>query len=382
MLVNLMAFRGTRPSAVLGLSGAPPHPAWVRALLWTSRDACQLLEPRLDDQLLGFTVDASSIASPSCDRVATHSATPMLSALPTPISTCGTRYVWRPESRVPLRDFRLLPPTPNWLSIDPTTGELAGTAPDGESCADRYAIVMQATLASGDSTLTAQTPFWVDSQWRALGMSQSNVDIAGMMWYAMRETVIPATLAVAISLGLGVWLGAMAGFRGGVEATLLRGVTTSLQALPAVLLAGVASYASGGSVVVSMLAIGAVMLPETANSVRELVERFRAREFVEAARELGQTDRTILWSEIIWHNGRRLLATRLCQGYTFAILLQVTLGAIGLASREPFTLGNLLNAARERADWQLGAPALALLILIIASFALLERGLLARWSRE
>jgi peptide/nickel transport system permease protein len=289
---------------------------------------------------------------------------------------------WRPSARVPLRDYRLVPPTPEWLVIDPASGAITGTAPADDECADRFAVVLEATFASGDSSVTARTPLWVETQWRAFGVSQQDVDIASSLRYALRQTVVPATLAVAISLCCGVWLGAWAGFAGGIGATLLRGLTTAIEALPAVLLAALAAYVTGFSVIASMIAIGVIMLPETANGVRELVERFRAREFVEAARELGQTDRTILWSEIVWHNGRRLLVSRVCQGYTFAILLQVTLGAIGLASDDRLSLANLLNAARERADWQLGAPALGLLLLIIASFALLERGLLARWGRE
>jgi peptide/nickel transport system permease protein len=228
-----------------------------------------------------------------------------------------------------------------------------------------------------------QYDLWVDNRYLLLGTDNNGRDIARRLLEAARSTVVPASVAAIIAVGLGVLLGAISGFGGGVAAQFLRSMTAVIQSVPGLLLIALAGRTSDWNLLVMMAAVGLVLLPETASGVQELVERFRRRDFVEAARELGMTDARVLWDEIVWHNGRRFIVSRLSRAFTFAVLTEVTLNFLGLTDPLTPSMGQLMLAGREN-DFRatMWGPALGYLLLVIGCFALIERGLLSRWSRR
>ena len=135
-----------------------------------------------------------------------------------------------------------------------------------------------------------------------------------------------------------------------------------------------------------MVIVGLILLPETANGVFERVESFQKREFVEAARELGMRDRTILWNEIVWHNARSFLLTKVTQGFVYAILVAVTLSYLGLTDRNLPQIGGMLMDGREaminKTTSVVAVASLGALLMVIAGFSLMERGILRSWERR
>jgi peptide/nickel transport system permease protein len=156
-----------------------------------------------------------------------------------------------------------------------------------------------------------------------------------------------------------------------------------IQSIPGLLLVFFAAVISGFNVYEEMIMVGIILIPETANGVYERVAKFRERDFVEAARELGMSDRAILWNEIVWHNVRRFLLTRVTQAFTFAVLVEVTLSFIGLADATTARLGVMMKTARDVTETPVRALApIAALLLIMATFSLMERGVGGLWERR
>ena len=159
-----------------------------------------------------------------------------------------------------------------------------------------------------------------------------------------------------------------------------------MQSVPGLLLLFLGAVISEFSTVVLMCIVGLLILPETANGIRERVDALRQRDFVEAARELGQPDHVILWNEIIWHNARRFVLARATQGFIFAILADVTLSYMKLTDANNASgLGQLLAEGRE-AILQGASPAVSLaalvaLLFVIGAFVTIQRAVDAAWAR-
>lgn len=342
--MNLLAYRFDRGRKEGSLVGAPPHSALVRWLLWTDDDS------RSDPEFL---------------------------SRPLPVTVAGEDYSYQPVTSVPLDSFSAT--LPYGLELDTLTGQISGVPQD----TGRADIVLTGFRSGGGSVVQQEYKLWVDKHYRLLGVSPDGYDVLRSLFVSTKVTVVPALLAVLLGVGGGVIIGALGGYYGGLPRQLLQGLTTAVQSIPGLLLVYLAAELSSFNLVVTMLAIGVVMLPETANGIREMVERFRERDFVEAARELGMNDRAILWNELIWHNGRTFLASRTLQGFSFAILLEITLRFIGKVDPNATSLGQLLITGRGASfDAVLLVPALSMLLLVVATFAILERGISAGWARR
>jgi peptide/nickel transport system permease protein len=333
------------------LAHAPPGIAWLRAILWRT-DARD-------------TVLAGGIGLPGLDG---DVPTTVFSTRPSPVARLGQAYEYRPQTTLPLSNFDLRG-APDGISVDAQTGAIAGSA----TVAGTYEVVLTGQTATGH---IAEQRFrlFADDRLLPLGADRRGRSLVRRLLSAARYTLAPGLLAVAIGIGLGTPLGALGGFHGGPAGRLVRGLTTVIQSVPGLLLA------------VSMVVVGLILLPETASGIAERVEEFRKREFVEAGRELGLTDRTILWNEIVWHNARGFILTRISYGFVFAIFAEVTLSYMGLADPNSASLGVLLLDAREalagdrsHAEATVGLTAL---IGIVATFSLMERGVLRLWDRR
>ncbi len=382
-LVNLAAYSTEQPASDTYLRFAPSHVAALRALLGGGQ-----VQDTVTRQEVGFTgvFGNASASEPSAEPDTTSSPLPKVyESEPDPVARVGVTYQYAPATRVVLRDYRVQvtdkadpAASSSWMTADAQSGVISGT-PDRVGT---YDVSLTGTMDDGRAA-TQRFTLWVDNRFLLFGTDNNGRDIAHGVFLAARSTIVPAAVAVLIAVGLGVLVGAISGYYGGLAARSSGGLSAIVQSVPGLLLIALAGRMSDWNLLVMMAAVGLVMLPETASGVRELVERFRRRDFVEAARELGMRDTQILWNEIIWHNGRRFIASRMCQAFTFAVLTEVTLSFLGLTDPLTPSMGRLLLVGREnefRASMMV--PALAYLMLVISCFALLERGLILRWSRR
>ncbi|HEY8490108.1 MAG TPA: ABC transporter permease [Dehalococcoidia bacterium] len=217
-------------------------------------------------------------------------------------------------------------------------------------------------------TPTSAHPFGTD----ALGR-----DVLSREMYGARVSLQVAVLAVAFAAGIGVPLGLLSGYYGGVVDTLIMRAADAVIAFPGLVLALTLVLVLGPSIVNLMLALGFGAWPAYARLVRSQVLAIKNMEFVTAARALGAPNVRIIVRHI-WPNTvpSVIVASTLTMGV--AILAEASLSFLGVGIRPPTpTWGGMLNDAFRQiyvAPWLSFFPGAAIFVVTL-SFNLVGDGI-------
>ena len=131
------------------------------------------------------------------------------------------------------------------------------------------------------------------------GTDQFGRDVLARLVWGARLSIRISALSVALALVVGVPIGALSGYAGGAIDNVLMRCMDALLAFPALLLAlGLVAIMGPGSTSAT-LAIGIVYTPGVARLTRGVVLAERPQEYVQAARELGQSDGWVLARHIM-----------------------------------------------------------------------------------
>jgi peptide/nickel transport system permease protein len=181
-----------------------------------------------------------------------------------------------------------------------------------------------------------------------LGTDELGRDILSRILYGARLSLTVAVSVVACSLFLGVVLGGIAGYYGGmVDTTLNVFVMNAFLALPGILLAIAFVAFLGPGMINLVLALSIGGWVGYARLVRAQVLAVREREFVEAARALGASDLRIFVRHIL-PNIVQPLIVQSAIGMAGAVLAEATLSFLGLGIPPPAaSWGSMLNDARS-----------------------------------
>ena len=124
-------------------------------------------------------------------------------------------------------------------------------------------------------------------------------DLWTRLLYGGRISLLVSVIAVAISLGIGMLLGSIAGYFGSKYDTIIMRAMDILMAIPALLLAIIISAALGTGPINSALAISISGIPPCTRMMRSTVMSIRDNEFVEAARATGSKNLRIIFRHIL-----------------------------------------------------------------------------------
>lgn len=176
-----------------------------------------------------------------------------------------------------------------------------------------------------------------------LGTTDNGVDILSVVLHGARLAGLVGITVVAISLVLGTLLGMIAAYRGGKLDHVITGIADLTQPFPAVMLnvAMLALVAKPGVVhlVLALLPNGWVLYARIA---RAQTLTLREREYVQAARALGMSDRRIILRHIL-PNLASPLAIQATSHLGGAILAESTLSFLGLGPGRAASWGALLD---------------------------------------
>ena len=220
------------------------------------------------------------------------------------------------------------------------------------------------------------------------GVDQLGRDVFSRVLYGAQVSLKVAFIGTGLSVLIGVTMGLIAGYyRGWVDTAIARGIDVLL-AFPVLLLGlGLATACSdrdgclGGTLQPGLgIVIFIIILanwPYVARIIRGQVLSLREKEFVEASKSLGASNRRIIFREIL----PNLVAPIIVYTTLFIpanILLEAALSFLGVGVQPPDpSWGKMLSDATEIFDtawWYMMAPGLALLFTVLA-FNLLGDGL-------
>jgi peptide/nickel transport system permease protein len=202
-------------------------------------------------------------------------------------------------------------------------------------------------------------------------------DVFTRVIYGTKYSLSVGVVAVAISCIVGVTLGLIAGYYGGVIEDLILRFCEVFTGIPSILMGVALMTAFGQSIGVLMLAIGLVYSPMYCRTTRAAVLPVRDQEYIEAARVAGVGDLGIMFNHVL-PNALSPIIVQVTMGIASAILCASGLSFLGLGVPIPMPeWGAMLSEGREfMRDYMYLTifPGLAIMITVL-SFNLMGDGL-------
>jgi len=211
-----------------------------------------------------------------------------------------------------------------------------------------------------------------------LGTDKYGRDMLSRLLLGVRISLLTGFIAVIISLTIGIFLGAIAGYLGGKVDDVIMLLINTVWSIPTLLLVFAIVLALGRGVGIIFLAVGLTMWVDVARIVRGQVLAYRKVQFVEAAQVMGFSTPRILLKHII-PNILGPIMVIAAANFATAILIEAGLSYLGFGIQPPSpSWGTMLN---ENYGYAIGGkpflalvPALAIMMMVLA-FNLIGNGL-------
>jgi peptide/nickel transport system permease protein len=202
-------------------------------------------------------------------------------------------------------------------------------------------------------------------------------DVLSRMLYGGRVSLWVGFVAVGLSVSIGLVLGLVSGYFGGlIDEFVMRGVDIMLCFPSFFLILAVIAFLEPNLVNI-MAVIGLTSWMGVARLVRAETLSLKTRDFVLAARVAGSGPVRILWNHILPNAAAPVLVSATL-GVAGAILVESSLSFLGLGVQPPTpSWGNMLMEGKEVmeiAPWLSVFPGLAILLTVLG-YNLLGEGL-------
>lgn len=229
------------------------------------------------------------------------------------------------------------------------------------------ALIGPALLPPDPLALSAN-PMVPPSGAHLLGTDDLGRDVVAQLVLGVRVSLSVGLIAALAATIIGLLVGAVAGYAGGWLDMVIMRVAEFFQVMPSFILAVVIVALAGPGLTRVVAVIAILSWPQTARLARGEVLRVRSLDFVDAVRCLGVPEWRILFTEIIPNAvGPVIALSMLIVGY--AILLESSLGFLGLSSPDIVSWGRLLSIGQRflfNAWWLSVFPGFAIFATVLA----------------
>lgn len=166
------------------------------------------------------------------------------------------------------------------------------------------------------------------------GCDQTGRDLFSRVLFGGRTALTSALLVVAISMVIGIPLGLISGYRGGLVDTIIMRCCDILLSFPSLLLAFIFVAAFGRNTINAVLALGIVYVPMLTRLTRSLTLVEKNKVYVSACVSLGYSDTRILYRHIL-PNCISTILVQITLDIAYAILDLAALSFLGLGTQPP-----------------------------------------------
>ncbi|HKC77400.1 MAG TPA: ABC transporter permease [Gaiellaceae bacterium] len=217
-----------------------------------------------------------------------------------------------------------------------------------------------------------------------LGTTVQSTDVMARVIYGTQTELKVVVIALAMSLSVGVPLGLISGYFGGILDRFLVLIMDAIFAFPYLLIAIViafvlASSSIGGGILTAAFAITAAYVPLYFRVVRNHVISVREEPYVDAARALGARPRTVI-RKYVFFNVVQNVPPIATLNAADAILLLASLGFLGYGIQPSqgaewgYDVSRAVSDAASGIWWTGLFPGLAI-VLLVTGLTLVGEGL-------
>lgn len=198
-----------------------------------------------------------------------------------------------------------------------------------------------------------------------LGVDQSTRDVAVRMLYGTRIALSIGVIAVSIYVAIGIVIGSIAGFFGGMVDLLIVRVIEIFMAVPRlIVILTLLAFIDNASIFHIMLVIGLLGWTGVSRLIRGEFLRLRNLDFVTSAIALGFPTRRIIFQHLL-PNALGPVLVSATFGVAAAILVESTLSFLGLGDVSVPSWGQTLSEGYTTYAWHLiFAPGFAIFITV------------------
>lgn len=212
-----------------------------------------------------------------------------------------------------------------------------------------------------------------------LGTDELGRDVFTRLIYGGQVSLSVGVLATIIKLVIGITLGAIAGYFGGITDKVIMRFVDIIMCFPFLVIAITIASILGPSIWNVMIIIGILGWTGIARIVRAEILSLKEREFIEAAKALGLDSKDIILKHVV-HNIYAPIIVYGTLGIAQGILSEASLSFLGMGVKQPQpSWGNMLSAAQNmrvlQSEWWLWIPPGLLVFLTIISINFFGDGL-------
>jgi peptide/nickel transport system permease protein len=243
-------------------------------------------------------------------------------------------------------------------------------------------FIVLALFAAWIAPYDANAPDWMairaaPSAAHWFGTDDLGRDVLSRVIFGTQASLAAGMVSVSVAVLLGLPLGLVAGYFGGVVDMVISRLADALLACPFLVLAIALAAFLGPSLQNAMIAIGISAMPVFVRVARAETLVVCTEDYIAAARSQGLRDSAILTGQVL----PNVLAPVIVQAtitMAIAVLAEASLAFLGLGQLPPApSWGSMLDVARQflgEAPWMAISPGLAIIALVIG-FNLLGDGL-------
>ncbi len=208
-----------------------------------------------------------------------------------------------------------------------------------------------------------------------LGTDKEGRDILARMIYGTRISLTIGLVAVSIYILIGIILGSIAGFFGGMADLLVSRFIEIMPCFPTFfLILTLSALIHEKSIFHVMLIIGFTRWPEVARLVRAEFLKLKNMDYVQAAIALGFSRTRVIFGHVLPNALGPVIVTAVF-GVASSILIESSLSFLGLGDVSAPSWGEILSQGRQEYKlWLILCPGLAI-FLVVSVFNLVGEGL-------
>jgi peptide/nickel transport system permease protein len=231
------------------------------------------------------------------------------------------------------------------------------------------AVGLAAPIIAPNPTKVGVGPRFVPPSWEfPMGTDNLGRDMFQGVISGARISLLVGFSAAGTSMIIGIIVGAVSGYLGGRVDSILMRITEYFQIVPSFFLALIMVTLLGGSIWNVVIVIAVLSWPRVARLIRAQFLSLKEKEFIEAARAVGESTGYIIFGEILINAlPPAIVNSSLEVGR--AIIVEAGLSFIGLGDPNKVSWGYLLRNAQEflRSAWWMAVfPGVCIFLLVTA----------------